>query len=63
MIVSRRAPERSADTTRREQWISYRKMILMLDDNDLRQMIQIRGSDGDPADLIRQKIEDFRLGF
>ena len=30
---------------------------------DLRQMLAIKQAGGDPSDLVRQKIEDFRLGF
>jgi hypothetical protein len=36
---------------------------VILDDSDVKQMLAIRSSGGDPADLIRQKIEDFRLSF
>jgi hypothetical protein len=38
-------------------------MIIMLDDADLKQMFAVQLSGGDPSDLIRQKIEDFRLSF
>ena len=37
--------------------------IVILDDSDVKQMLAIRSLGGDPADLIRQKIEDFRLSF
>lgn len=63
LIVCRHAEDRSAEITRREQWVIHRKLILILNDADLRQMIAIRTADGDPTDVIRQKIEDFRLGF
>jgi hypothetical protein len=29
----------------------------------VRQMITMRSSEDDPAELLAQKIEDFRLGF
>jgi hypothetical protein len=63
VIVSRNGAKRSAEITQREQWAIYRKMIVILDDSDVKQMLAIRSSGGDPADLIRQKIEDFRLSF
>jgi hypothetical protein len=63
MIVARGASDRSAELTRREQWIVHNKLIISLNDDDLRQMLAMKQSAGDAADLIRQKIEDFRLGF
>lgn len=63
LIVSRNGGKRDAEITQREQWAIYRKMIVILDDADMKQMLAIRSSGGDPADLIRQKIEDFRLSF
>ena len=63
IIISRNGGDRSAELTRREQWVSYRKMIVILNDDDLRQMISLRTSHTDPAELLRQKLEDFRLGF
>jgi hypothetical protein len=63
LIVSRNDCAYSAEVTQREQWAIHRKMIIMLNDADLRQMFAIQLSAGDPSDLIRQKIEDFRLSF
>lgn len=63
LIISRNGSKRDAEITQREQWAIYRKMIVILDDADLKQMLAVRSSNGEPADLIRQKIEDFRLGF
>jgi hypothetical protein len=47
----------------REQWVQHNKLIIGLDDDDVRQMLVTKMADGDPAELIRQKIEDFRLGI
>jgi hypothetical protein len=63
MIVCRNAADRSAEVTRREQWVIYRKLILILNDEDLRTMLALTDQGEDPAIVIRQKIEDFRLGF
>ena len=63
LIVSRNQCAYSAEVTQREQWAIHRKMIVMLNDADVRQMFAIQLAGGDPSDLIRQKIEDFRLSF
>lgn len=63
VIMSRNGGGDSAALTQREQWAFHRKMTVVLDDSDTKQMIALRESDGNPSDLIQQKIEDFRLGF
>jgi hypothetical protein len=63
MIVTRTAADRSANVTRREQWSIYRKLIIVLNDGDLKEMISRRETGQDPSEVIRQKIEDFRLEF
>jgi hypothetical protein len=63
MIVCRNGADRSAEVTRREQWVIHRKMIIIVNDDDLRQMMSLRTSDTDPSDLLRQKLEEFRLAF
>jgi hypothetical protein len=45
----------------REQWVQHSKLIVGLNDDDVRQMLWTRVAHGDPAELIRQRIEDFRL--
>jgi hypothetical protein len=39
------------------------KMIITLNDDDLLHMLENTKSGADPEDLVRQKIEDFRLGM
>lgn len=63
LILTRTAAARSAELTRREQWIIHQKLILVLNDDDLRQMLSLKASGGRPEDIVRQQIEDFRLGF
>ena len=63
LIVTRTSAARSAELTRREQWIIHQKLILVLNDDDLRQMLALKASGGRPEDIVRQQIEDFRLGF
>jgi hypothetical protein len=51
----------TAEWIRREQWILHDKMIICLNDDDCRQMITNKRTGGEPADVVRQHIEDFRL--
>ncbi len=63
MLLTRTGSERSAEIIRREQWVLHRKLIVILNDDDLHQML-VSASGGDsPEAAIRQKIEAFRLGF
>lgn len=61
MIVCRKGVDRSGLYTMREQWVLHNKMVVVLDDEDVLQMITSKESGGQPTDVIRQKIEDFRL--
>ncbi|WP_020522428.1 hypothetical protein [Catelliglobosispora koreensis] len=63
MIASRRGADAAAIYTYREQWLLHNKMIIILTDDDLLQMVETKKSGDDPGILIRQKIEDFRLGM
>ncbi|WP_285030654.1 hypothetical protein [Mycolicibacterium sp. lyk4-40-TYG-92] len=63
IIVCRNAADNSAEVTRREQWFQYGKLIVILNDNDLEQMVLSVASDDGPAVVVRQKIEDFRLSI
>lgn len=62
IIVSRNGGDTGGcQQTLREQWIMHRKLILVLDDEDVRQML-VAKSDGRPAeDYLGQKIQAFRL--
>jgi len=37
-------------------------MVIFLNNDDLVQMITIRADDGEAEEVIKQRIEDFRLG-
>jgi hypothetical protein len=63
VILARRAMDGLTRWICREQWIQHNKLIIGLDDDDVRQMLETKLAAGDPAELIRQKIEDFRLGI
>jgi hypothetical protein len=63
LIITRDGGDRGAEVTRREQWVIHGKLIIVLNDDDLKQMFTVHMSGQDPTDVVRQKIEDFRLGF
>jgi len=53
----------SAVYTLREVWAVDKKMIIILQDNDIEQMLLEKFSNREPENVIRQKIEDFRLSI
>lgn len=63
MICSRTPASRSALLVRREQWTIYGKMIVLLDDSDLTQMLTLKDAGDEPEQVLRQKIEEFRLAL
>jgi hypothetical protein len=63
IVISRYGPNFAAEVTRREQWVLHNKMIVFLNDDDARTMIDSKESNEDPAVVLRQRIEDFRLGM
>lgn len=63
MIVSRKGGEASALHAVKEQWIGNNKLILMLSDNDLIEMLQIKEANGNPESVLRRKIADFRMSL
>jgi hypothetical protein len=62
-IITRNGVAHGGVQTIREQWMMHQKMIIILNDDDLVQMIALKEAGNDPGILIRQKIEDFRLSF
>jgi hypothetical protein len=61
MIIARKNDEDTGSYfTRREKWITENKMIIILDDNDLEKMILAKSSNS-AEEIIKQRIEDFRL--
>lgn len=63
LILARTELNATATWVCREQWIQHNKLIIALDDDDVRQMVESKIAGKDPAELVRQKIEDFRLGI
>ncbi|WP_436756710.1 hypothetical protein [Streptosporangium sp. V21-05] len=63
IIVTRYGADSSALITIREQWMRYNKMIITLQDTDVQQMLIDKRFGNDPAELLLQKIEDFRISI
>jgi hypothetical protein len=63
LILTRKGVARGGEQTIREQWMIHQKMIIILNDDDLVQMITLKEGGMDAGVVIRQKIEDFRLSF
>lgn len=63
LIVCRTDCDPGCVHTLREMWMAYRKMILVLNDADVESMMLAKSSGGNPEDVIRQRIEDFRLSM
>ena len=61
IIVSRnRQEDIGSYHTRREIWTTEKKMIIILDDNDMEKMILAKNT-SNPEEIIKQRIEEFRL--
>ena len=63
LIVSRNGGDRACHLTIREQWMTHRKLILVLTDQDTEAMLLSASSGGRPEDVIGLAIQDFRLSM
>lgn len=63
LVICRRGADKGARWTIREQWVLHNKLIIVLNIEDVLQMLTAKESGNDPAALIKQRIEDFRLGL
>ena len=64
MIISRKGGDASGcEHTLREQWLVHRKLILVLDDDDVREMLTAKSDGRAPEEILGQKIEHFRLSM
>ncbi|MHC1686468.1 MAG: hypothetical protein AB9879_01915 [Methanothrix sp.] len=61
IICGRAEPSRNAKFIQRELWIVQRKMIIFLNDNDVIQMLTMKDEAQMCEEVIKQKIEEFRL--
>jgi hypothetical protein len=63
LVLARRELDETATWICREQWVQHNKLIVGIHDDDVRQMVETKLAGNNPAELVRQKIEDFRLGI
>jgi hypothetical protein len=61
IICGRTEPSRNAKFIQKELWIVQRKMIIFLNDNDVIQMLTMKDEAQMCEEVIKQKIEEFRL--
>ena len=63
IITSRVGGDAGCITTLREQWAAYRKLIIILTDDDIEAMLVASASHSKPEDVIGQVIQEFRLSM
>ena len=63
LVLARTELDATAMWICREQWVQHNKLIIGINDDDVHQMVENKLAGKDPAELVRQKIEDFRLGI
>ena len=63
IIVGRGGIERSVPAVLKEQWAFHKKMILILDDGDLEEMVLAYGSGREQTKVLSDKIQAFRVGM
>jgi hypothetical protein len=63
LVLTRKDLDETARWICREQWVQHNKLVVGIHDEDVRQMVETKLAGNDPAELVRQKIEDFRLGI
>ncbi|AXY77643.1 hypothetical protein D3H65_28285 [Paraflavitalea soli] len=57
IIACRKGLSKSSKSAIREQWIGNKKLIVVINDNDLLEMLKLKN----PEEVIRRKIADFRI--
>ncbi|WP_024575032.1 MULTISPECIES: HNH endonuclease [unclassified Afipia] len=63
IILCRIGADRGAETTIREQWLLHNKLVLILTDIDLENMLLASAAAGDPTTIISERIQQFRLSI
>lgn len=61
IIICRKGSGVAADHAIREQWIGNKKMIVVLSDEDLLEMLELKKNGNNPEEIIRKKIANFRM--
>jgi hypothetical protein len=63
LLVSRKGPDDAAAHATREQWIGGQKMIVHLDDTRIVEMLDLKAVGGEPQEVIRRQIANFRMAL
>lgn len=63
IIVGRGGIERGVPAALRDQWAFHQKMILLLDDEDLEEMVLAYGTGREQTQVLSEKIQAFRIGM
>ena len=63
LILSRNGAGGAAAHALREQWVAARKMIIVLSDRDIEEMVNLKVEAGDPEVLLRRRIAEFRISL
>lgn len=63
ILVCRRGASDAGLHAIREQWIGAQKMIVVISDEQLLEMLRVKGEAGSPEELIRASIATFRMAL
>lgn len=64
LIVTRKGHSPAgAEHTLRDQWLLHKKLIIVMNDDDLEDMLTAQDTGNPPEDVIKEKIEKFRLSI
>lgn len=63
LIITRYGADVACGATMREQWTISGKLLVVLSDDHLSQMLRVREAGGPPEEVVRQCIEEFRLSM
>lgn len=61
IILTRVGTSKAAEHAIKEQWIGNGKMIVVLNDEDLLEMLRLKQTNGKPEEIIKMKIANFRM--
>jgi len=63
IIVTRKGLGPAGQHARKEQWIGNRKMILVLSDSEILEMLRLKLDGEKPEEVLRRKISNFRMNL
>lgn len=63
IIITRHGGDTSCFHTIKEMWAIQQKLIIVLNDEDIKQMLTLKSVGNDPEEVLKDKIETFRLSL